>query len=212
MFVISSIILGLLVCVAIHTASMAIVGRLVGAKIEVVSLFIGPRIWGVRLGSTDFRLSALPLGGYVKFADDFEQQHPLARIAVAASGNVTLLLTAFVTLGVNVGWAEFTHGFEQFLSGAWAPRTRGVQLLHGFAHRVNTQSWPPTLGLCAAKTAAYNLFPLATLNGGYILLTLIQCLIPLSEKTRERLTAISLLAMLLFMASWAIALISALSR
>ena len=30
----------------------------------------GPRLWGFRAGTTDYRISALPLGGYVRMAGD----------------------------------------------------------------------------------------------------------------------------------------------
>jgi regulator of sigma E protease len=38
----------------------------VGVKVETFSIGFGPRIWGFHRGDTDFRLSAIPFGGYVR--------------------------------------------------------------------------------------------------------------------------------------------------
>ncbi len=38
----------------------------VGVKVETFSLGFGPRIWGFQRNDTDFRLSAIPFGGYVR--------------------------------------------------------------------------------------------------------------------------------------------------
>ena len=37
-----------------------------GVRVEVFSLGFGQRLLGFHLGTTDFRLSAIPLGGYVR--------------------------------------------------------------------------------------------------------------------------------------------------
>jgi regulator of sigma E protease len=37
-----------------------------GVRVEAFSFGFGPRLFGFRLGETDFRFSAIPLGGYVK--------------------------------------------------------------------------------------------------------------------------------------------------
>ena len=57
--------------VFVHEFGHFIVGRLCGAIAKIFSLGIGPELVGFddRRG-TRWRLSALPLGGYVKFAGD----------------------------------------------------------------------------------------------------------------------------------------------
>ena len=59
----------LLVVVFVHEFGHFIVGRLCGANAKVFSLGIGPEIIGLtdRVG-TRWRISAIPLGGYVRFA------------------------------------------------------------------------------------------------------------------------------------------------
>src|ERR1700730_14956613 len=46
------------------------VGKLCGVKAVRFSIGFGPRLIGFQWGETEYRLSALPLGGYVKFAGD----------------------------------------------------------------------------------------------------------------------------------------------
>lgn len=65
-------VLGLMVLV--HEWGHFIVARLMGVRVETFSIGFGPRLFGLRRGPTDYRVSALPLGGYVKMAGD----NPLA--------------------------------------------------------------------------------------------------------------------------------------
>jgi regulator of sigma E protease len=63
------IILG--IAINIHEFGHYIVGRIFGMRIEAYSFFgLGPRIWGFKRGHTDYRISAIPLGAYVKFYGD----------------------------------------------------------------------------------------------------------------------------------------------
>src|SRR5215212_9307783 len=48
-----------------------IVAKLLGMRVEAYSFFgLGPRIWGFKIGHTDYRISAIPLGAYVKLYGD----------------------------------------------------------------------------------------------------------------------------------------------
>jgi regulator of sigma E protease len=53
--------------VVIHEFGHFIVAKLLGIPAEVFSVGFGPRLFGFKLGETDFRFSAIPLGGYVRF-------------------------------------------------------------------------------------------------------------------------------------------------
>jgi regulator of sigma E protease len=54
------------VLVVIHEAGHFAVARLLGAPVEVFSVGFGRRLWGVERGGTDYRISLVPLGGYVR--------------------------------------------------------------------------------------------------------------------------------------------------
>jgi regulator of sigma E protease len=61
----------LCVVVFIHELGHFLVGRWCGVKVETFSLGFGPEIWGFNdKHGTRWRLSAVPLGGYVKFFGD----------------------------------------------------------------------------------------------------------------------------------------------
>jgi len=73
-------VVGLGLLIAAHEAGHLLLARLMGMRVETYSLGFGPRLWGFRHGETDYRLSALPLGGYCKIAgftpDDPAAQDP----------------------------------------------------------------------------------------------------------------------------------------
>jgi regulator of sigma E protease len=62
------VVLGILVFV--HEFGHFIVAKAFKIGVPVFSLGFGPRLWGFRRGETDYRLSAVPLGGYVRLAGD----------------------------------------------------------------------------------------------------------------------------------------------
>ncbi len=59
------------VAINIHEFGHFLVAKLFGMRVEAYSLFgLGPRIVGIKIGHTDYRISAIPLGAYVKLYGD----------------------------------------------------------------------------------------------------------------------------------------------
>jgi regulator of sigma E protease len=56
------------VMILIHEWGHFVVARLFGVRVDVFSIGFGPRLFGWKRGATDYRVSALPLGGYVRMA------------------------------------------------------------------------------------------------------------------------------------------------
>ena len=61
------------VVVFVHEMGHLLVAKWRGVKAERFSIGFGPRLFGFNLGETEYRLSVLPFGGYVKFAGDNPQ-------------------------------------------------------------------------------------------------------------------------------------------
>ena len=61
-----ALVLGLMIM--IHEWGHFIVARLFGVRVDVFSIGFGPRLFGWKRGATDWRVSALPFGGYVRMA------------------------------------------------------------------------------------------------------------------------------------------------
>ncbi len=68
--------------VVIHEFGHFIVAKAFGIGVPIFSVGMGPRVGGVFWRGTDYRLSALPVGGYVKLAgaDPFGEEDPDAMI------------------------------------------------------------------------------------------------------------------------------------
>lgn len=98
------IVLGIMILV--HELGHFMAALLFGVRVEIFSIGFGPRVWGRRRGPTDYRLSALPLGGYVKMAgdnpseerkgdpDEFLSKPRWQRVLIAAAGPTMNILMA----------------------------------------------------------------------------------------------------------------------
>jgi regulator of sigma E protease len=104
------IVLGVLIF--FHELGHFLVARLLGVGVETFSLGFGPKIFGKKIGITDYRISAIPLGGYVKMVGEqpdadldpadiplsFTHKHVFKRILIVAAGpffNILLALIIF---------------------------------------------------------------------------------------------------------------------
>ncbi len=80
-------LLALGVLIFIHELGHFLVAKAVGVGVERFSLGFGPRLWSMRRGETEYCVSAVPLGGYVKMvgeeAHGEDAIHPEADTAAA---------------------------------------------------------------------------------------------------------------------------------
>lgn len=62
--------------VIVHEFGHYLFARLFGVKAEIFSIGFGPKLWSRQCGETELRVSAVPLGGYVKLlgAEDSDKQ------------------------------------------------------------------------------------------------------------------------------------------
>ncbi len=108
------IVFGILVF--IHEFGHFFVAKLVGVRVEVFSFGYGKRLFGLRRGGTDYRVSLVPMGGYVKLLGEgmFETGRELApddlmaktrwqRFLVLVTGAVmNILLAVFLVSIINM--------------------------------------------------------------------------------------------------------------
>lgn len=99
-----------------HELGHFMVARICGVKVEVFSIGFGKKLVSWRMGQTQYALSAIPLGGYVKLkgqddsnpklknyeADSYLSKSPWQRIAILLAGPFFNLFLAFL-LYVVVG-------------------------------------------------------------------------------------------------------------
>jgi regulator of sigma E protease len=102
-----TVVFGILVFV--HEFGHFFMAKLVGVRVEVFSFGYGKRLFGVKKGETDYRISLVPMGGYVKMLGEglFEKDRPLApddlmsktrfqRLLIMAMGSIMNILLALV--------------------------------------------------------------------------------------------------------------------
>ena len=107
-----SLIIVLGVLIFFHELGHFLVARLLGVGVERFSLGFGPKLVGKKIGITEYQISAIPLGGYVKMVGEspdseldpseipisFTHKHVLKRILIVAAGpffNILLALIIF---------------------------------------------------------------------------------------------------------------------
>lgn len=124
------IVFGILVFV--HELGHFFMAKLVKIRVEVFSWGYGKRLFGFKKGDTDYRISLLPLGGYVKFSgeDVFEQKRDpdphdfmakkrWERFLVMVMGSVMniLLAVAFVAIISMLGVSEAKYSAQKPVIG-----------------------------------------------------------------------------------------------
>ncbi|MGH9817414.1 MAG: site-2 protease family protein, partial [Candidatus Acidiferrales bacterium] len=109
------------VVILVHEWGHFVAAKSFGVRVNVFSIGFGKRLWGWKRGGTDYRLSVLPLGGYVKMAgdnpmedragapDEFLSKPRWQRAIIAVAGPamnvvlaVALLIAVFALVGIPV--------------------------------------------------------------------------------------------------------------
>ena len=73
------------VMVVIHEFGHFVVAKLCGVRVEAFSFGFGPRLFGYKYGDTDYKVSLLPFGGYVKMSGE-----NFSELSDAAAGTATV--------------------------------------------------------------------------------------------------------------------------
>lgn len=191
-------VIGLLIL--IHEAGHLIGARITGIAIERFSTGFGPRLWGFKRGNTEYRVSLVPIGGYVMPAIQDNAQfsrYPLhSRIIFAVAGPVANLIAAIFIMAA----IKLFSGEGAFASVIVLPVTETFRISmlilasipELFSH---SDKLSGVIGIVAAggknfaedagrlvsmsailsiNLAIFNLLPIPPLDGGKILFTLLE--------------------------------------
>ncbi|MDP6923341.1 MAG: RIP metalloprotease RseP [Candidatus Scalindua sp.] len=129
------VIIGIGLLIFIHELGHFLVAKKIGVRVHAFSLGFGPAIISKQFGETEYRVSLIPLGGYVKLAGEqredsntgeaweFMSKKPWQRAAVLVAGVTCNTILAFILFIVafNVGVPFITSEIGQAMPGgpAW---------------------------------------------------------------------------------------------
>ena len=137
-----SFLAALLPLVFVHELGHYLAARFCGVKILRFSIGFGKPVWRLRVGkdATEWVISALPFGGYVKMLDEregsvpedclhraFNRQSVGKRILIVVAGPLANLVLAFVLY-----WAIFLNGIPGLVPTVGEPRPGSVAAAAGF--------------------------------------------------------------------------------
>ena len=98
------------VIIFVHEFGHLLVAKAFGTRVETFSLGFGRRLWGFQRGETDYRVSLIPLGGYVKLTGEdgastgdpreFLSKPRWQRILVFLAGPTMNILLAIVLIAI----------------------------------------------------------------------------------------------------------------
>lgn len=134
-------ILVLMTAVLVHELAHYLAARSVGLPVRAFSIGMGPVLWRRRWRGTEWRVSALPLGGYVdlpgmspKVAEDGSLSHPDEGLAVRPLWQKLWVLVAGVIANYALGIVllatavTMAPGYREMVSGH-APAMQGSVLV-----------------------------------------------------------------------------------
>ena len=134
------VIIGIGLLIFIHELGHFLVAKKIGVRVHAFSLGFGPPIISKQIGETNYRLSLIPLGGYVKLAGEqreesntgeeweFMSKKPWQRAAVLVAGvscNTLLAFVAFI-IAFRVGVPFVTPEIGRTMPG-WPAWEAGIR-------------------------------------------------------------------------------------
>src|SRR6516164_7123080 len=131
--------------------------RRIGVRVLTFSLGFGPKLINVKRGDTEYCISAIPLGGYVKMAgenpedqrtgasDEFLSKGKWQRFQVLVMGPVMNLLLALVVMAVVLFQGAQVPAYEQqaVVIGSFADKSVGAQAGLKLGDRIATVDGKP---------------------------------------------------------------------
>ncbi len=163
------------VLVVVHEAGHFLVARFFGVRVLAFSIGFGPVLLKKKIGDTEYRLSAVPFGGYVKMKgqedigapgdsftadeDDFRSKTVFERASIAIAGPLFNYL-----LAVAVLWMLFIYGVKE---PSLLPAVVGVVADSGAGKKAGVAKGDTLISINGKKITEWNIFLTETmLNTG----------------------------------------------
>lgn len=116
-------IVALGILIFVHELGHFLAARFFGVKVETFSIGFGPKLFKFNCCETEFTVSLIPLGGYVKMAGEnpdepskhpyeFYAKPPWQRTLIALAGPLMNILTAFVFFVVSFNLGRFLPAYQ----------------------------------------------------------------------------------------------------
>ena len=100
---VAAVALVLGVMILVHEFGHYAAAKLFGVRVEVFSIGFGKRLLGFKKGDTDYRISAIPLGGYVKMSgENFSEERNGAEYEFMSHPRWQRLVIAFAGPFMNI--------------------------------------------------------------------------------------------------------------
>lgn len=220
-----AILLVLSTLIFIHESGHFLAAYFVGIPVEIFSVGFGPKLLSTKKGRTEYRISLIPLGGYIlpEIIDekDFYNIPVNKKILFALGGPLSNILFAIVLLIIiNIVTSGFTF-HNIFIT----PFTQTLNFFYRFCCSVpGLFSEPENLSgivgivvqgksligtgmigllsfsaILSLNLAILNLLPIPVLDGGKIFLYLLEKINPKTIKVQIPLTIFGWVIMLIFM-------------
>ena len=240
------------VLVVVHELGHHLMAKWFGVPVEVFSVGFGPRLFAIRRGETEYRLSAIPFGGYVKMAgtsatgrdttpNGFDSKAPWQRFLILLAGPAMNVAFAFVlaVIGLWAGievvvqqngtamtsfyrpepLAAFPLALQVVASGSWDILSTlgglftgqispshligpvGIAQIAGESTALGWRALLAATAFISLNLGICNLLPIPVLDGGHMLMLLIEGVTRRSMSLRTKRTligagAVAMLALL----------------
>lgn len=212
------------VIIFIHELGHFAAARAAGIPVAALSLGFGPSLLRKRWRGTEFRLSAIPFGGYLlpeaADPDDFLRISPYRRIVLSLGGPAANLLTAIPLLSVLnavrgssdihslfilpfIQTASFLSQMVSSLAGMFshAGELMGIVgiVSSGSSFTSSAAAALTFAALISLNLALFNLLPAPALDGGKIVLALFEFITPRARALHLPLSAAGWVLIILLM-------------
>jgi len=207
----AAFLLGL--AVLVHEWGHFVAARMVKMPIRIFSIGFGPKVWGKKVGATEYRLSLIPLGGYVlpdmKDEGEFFAFPVATRIAMLSGGvlaNVALAFACFSLAdclkaglswkaAVLIPWLQVHTLMTNIITVLPQIFARPddisgvVGIVAQGGNVIGNDPWNALvfLAIMSVNFFIFNLLPLPALDGGKILLSTLEMVHPVFQRLHSPL-------------------------